>query len=195
MSIRAGRADVFRQARRNLSRRRGASFRDLLDGRLRHLPASARQSRIGQPSVYDLFRMRLKNLPWKGRRRRWTTRSYNRAPRTLCRLSMTRGAWTEPIIDKDWSAEDVRPSWWKLRQSVEGGIQGRQRDDVAVDMLALARAGLERRSRLDALGSSEAIFLKPLEEIAPDRRTIGVAAAQSFHENWRIRWNRPSRNA
>ena len=88
-------------------------------------------------------------------------------------------------MTKDWSAEDRQTLRVEAPvKALKARIQGRSANDVAVDMLALARAGLERRSRLDALGSSEAIFLKPLEEIALTGEPLASRRLKSFHENW-----------
>jgi len=83
MSLRAGlpmyfvkRGEIYHDVAGELPR--------LLDGRLRQLPR-ARDNLDWQPSVYDLSGSAPEDY-LECARRRWTTRSYNRAPRTLAGL-------------------------------------------------------------------------------------------------------------
>ena len=50
-------------------------------------------------------------------------------------------------------------------------IGGRTLRDIAADCLALARAGLKRRNRLDRDGRDEARHLEPLEHIVASGQT------------------------
>jgi glutamate--cysteine ligase len=86
---------------------------------------------------------------------------------------------------KHWTAEERQ----KLRDDVpkEGlaaTVRGRTVFAIATDVVALARAGLERRKRFDVSGQDEAHYLEVLE----DRLARGTTAAQEllemFHGPW-----------
>jgi glutamate--cysteine ligase len=73
---------------------------------------------------------------------------------------------------REWTAEDRQ----KLRDEVPGlglaaRIRGRQLRSVAAEMLAVARAGLARRARQNDRGEDERVWLAPLEEIAKSGRS------------------------
>jgi glutamate--cysteine ligase len=63
-------------------------------------------------------------------------------------------------------------------------IAGRSAQDVARDMLALARGGLRRRARLDASGADETIYLAPLEAIAESGRPLAVERLDAYRGRW-----------
>jgi glutamate--cysteine ligase len=165
----------------------GASFRDLLDGRLRQLPGERATISDWANHLSTIFpEVRLKTyLEMRG------ADAGPRAHITALPALFAGLFYDSEALDgayeltKDWSAEDRQTLRVEAPvKALKARIQGRSANDVAVDMLALARAGLERRSRLDALGSSEAIFLKPLEEIALTGEPLASRRLKSFHENW-----------
>lgn len=61
---------------------------------------------------------------------------------------------------------------------------GRPLAAVAREVLAIARAGLDRRARLDDDGHTEAIHLAPLEDIAARGQTMAEHWLQRFHGPW-----------
>jgi glutamate--cysteine ligase len=69
---------------------------------------------------------------------------------------------------------------------LKAAIGGRSALAIARDMVALARGGLERRARSGFTWSSEADFLKPLEDILASGRT----AAEQMLESYETRWGR-----
>jgi glutamate--cysteine ligase len=56
--------------------------------------------------------------------------------------------------------------------------------ELALDILPLARAGLARRARLDASGRDETLYLAPLEEIAASGRNLAEARLALYHGGW-----------
>ena len=56
--------------------------------------------------------------------------------------------------------------------------------DVAGEVLAIARAGLQSRARLNAAGDSEAGFLDPLEEIVRSGKVPAQRLLDKFHGEW-----------
>ncbi len=61
---------------------------------------------------------------------------------------------------------------------------GRTMQALALDVLAIADAGLQRRAALDAGGASEAGFLQPLWEIARSGQTLADLWLARFHGPW-----------
>ncbi|WP_448582572.1 glutamate--cysteine ligase [Thermaurantiacus sp.] len=61
---------------------------------------------------------------------------------------------------------------------------GRTLQALALDVLAIAEAGLQRRAALDAGGASEAGFLSPLWEIAHSGQTLADRWLERFHGPW-----------
>ncbi|HEY8136986.1 MAG TPA: glutamate--cysteine ligase, partial [Methylocystis sp.] len=70
-------------------------------------------------------------------------------------------------------------------KGLEASIHGRSAREIALDMLALARAGLTRRARRDSAGADETIYLEPLEAIAQSGRTLAAQRLEAFHGRWR----------
>ncbi len=70
------------------------------------------------------------------------------------------------------------------RQALKASIGGRPLDSVARDMLALARAGLKRRARLDGAGRDETHFLDCLDDIAASGVTLAERLLTLFHGPW-----------
>lgn len=56
--------------------------------------------------------------------------------------------------------------------------------DVAGEVLAIARSGLQSRARLNAAGDSEAGFLDPLEEIVRSGKVPAQVLLDKFHGEW-----------
>lgn len=88
-------------------------------------------------------------------------------------------------LTADWSAEE--------RQAMRDGVTrtalktpfrtGTVRD-VARQVVALAREGLKRRGNLTAMGTDEAIYLAPLEEIVETGETLAERMLARFHGEW-----------
>jgi glutamate--cysteine ligase len=86
---------------------------------------------------------------------------------------------------KDWSTEDhaeLRAQVPRLALKTE--FRGRKLQELAKEVVAIARAGLRRRRRLDGGGSDESGFLHVLQEIADS----GITPAERKLERWRGSW-------
>lgn len=165
----------------------GQSFRDFLQGRLPALPGQIPVLSDWEDHLSTLFpEVRLKTFleqrgadggPW-GR---------------LCALP---AFWTGLLYDqgaldaawdyvKDWTAEDravLRQGAAKTALKTE--FRGRTLGEVAVDVLAIARAGLKARNRLNAHGEHEALFLDDLDAIARSGLSPADRLIERFHTAW-----------
>jgi len=84
-------------------------------------------------------------------------------------------------IAKDWTAEEREALRIDAaKHGLKAEIAGRTLRDVALDVLPLARSGLNRRAELDTGGTNEAGFLEPLEEIARSGETLADRMLTDF---------------
>ncbi len=147
----------------------GQSFRDFMAGRLPALPGE-------QPTIGDWADHLTTAFPEVRLKKFLEMRGADGGPwRRLCALpafwvgllydsAALDGAWE---IAKSWTAEDHERMRAEVpRLGLKARIGARTVRDVAIDLLALSRAGLGRRYRLNARGRDEAIFLDDLDEIA-----------------------------
>ena len=150
----------------------GASFRDLLAGRLKGLPGERATIADWANHLSTIFpEVRLKRyLEMRGA-------DVGPPERIVALSALMIGLYydadalssAEALIE-GWSAEDRQ----KLRDDVPllglaAEIRGRDLGAIALDMLSIARGGLKRRARLNAKGEDETIWLRPLEAIAEKR--------------------------
>jgi len=165
----------------------GASFRDLLDGRLAQLPGERATRSDWANHVSTLFpEVRLKRyLEMRGAdvgdlehivalSAFWTGLLYDEAALD--------GAWD---LVKNWSAEQreqLRADVPKL--ALKGQIAGRSVQDVARDALALSHEGLKRRAYVDASGQDETKHLAYAEEIVSSGRTSAERWLERYHGAW-----------
>ncbi|TCM55908.1 glutamate--cysteine ligase [Rhizobium sp. PP-F2F-G48] len=87
---------------------------------------------------------------------------------------------------RDWTYEDVIA----LRDGVpaeglDATVRGRKLGEVARDVLAISRAGLKARNRLNGDGVDESHFLAPLDEVV----ARGTTLAQEMLSLYKGRWN------
>ena len=168
----------------------GASFRDLLTGTLPALP--------GERATISDWANHLSTIFPEVRLKRYLEmRGADVGPvDRICALSalMVGLYYDNTALDaawelvKGWSATERQ----QLRDdapriALDAKIGGRGLRDIARDALALARAGLARRARLNSAGRDEAIFLDPLDAIVE----LGRAPAQ----DWIDRFNGPWRGS
>ncbi len=168
----------------------GASFRDLLTGTLPALP--------GERATISDWANHLSTIFPEVRLKRYLEmRGADVGPvDRICALSalMVGLYYDNTALDaawelvKGWSATERK----QLRDdapriALDAKIGGRGLRDIARDALALARAGLARRARLNSAGRDEAIFLDPLDAIVE----LGRAPAQ----DWIDRFNGPWRGS
>ncbi len=152
----------------------GASFRDLLAGRLAAAPGEQATMADWANHLSTIFpEVRLKRyLEMRG--------ADVGAPDRIAAMSalMIGLYYDEDALQsaqdliKDWSAKDRQ----KLRDEVPrlglaAKVRGRDLRSVALDMLAIARKGLRARARLNAKGEDETVWLGPLEAIAKSGRS------------------------
>jgi glutamate--cysteine ligase len=167
----------------------GASFRDLLEGRLTQLPGKRATRSDWANHVSTLFpEVRLKRyLEMRGAdvgppdrivalSALWVGLLYDRAALDA--------AWH---LVKDWSAEDreqLRADVGELGLAAK--VRGRSVREIARDMVDLARGGLVGRARLDGSGRDESRYLAPVDAIIETGRT----PAQDLLDLYEGRWNR-----
>jgi glutamate--cysteine ligase len=70
------------------------------------------------------------------------------------------------------------------RQALGAEIQGQPLRDVALEVLAIARAGLAKRAMLDASGRDETRFLDPILRIAESGQSHAELLLQRFNGPW-----------
>ena len=167
----------------------GASFRDLLDGGLPQLPGERATLSDWKNHLTTIFpEVRLKNY--------LEMRGADAGPwRRLCALP---ALWVGLLYDetsldaawelvKDWSAEERQALRDEVPRTALGTrFRNRTVQEVARDVVGLARDGLQRRARLGWSGPDETPFLGPMEEVAES----GMTAADRLLEDYESRWNR-----
>jgi glutamate--cysteine ligase len=167
----------------------GASFRDLLAGRLAEAPGERATIADWANHLSSIFpEVRLKRyLEMRGA-------DVGTPERIVALAALMAGLYYDPDslqgaqgLIKGWSAEDRQ----KLRDDAPllglgAEIRGRDLRSIALDMLEIARAGLKRRARLDARGQDETIHLGPLEAIAES----GREPARHWIERYEGPWGR-----
>ncbi|MEX2577263.1 MAG: glutamate--cysteine ligase, partial [Halofilum sp. (in: g-proteobacteria)] len=166
----------------------GQSFRDFLAGRLPALPGE-------RPTLHDWEEHLTTLFPEVRVKRFIEQRGADSGPwRRLCALP---ALWTGLLYDdraldaaeeltRDWTAADVRGL---LTDVAREGLQARFRDqrvqEVAREVVAIARDGLARRAQTDGSGRDEVHFLDEIADIAD----TGVTAAERLLEAYHGRWH------
>ena len=167
----------------------GASFRDLLAGRLGQAPGERATIADWANHLSTIFpEVRLKRyLEMRGA-------DVGPPERIVALAALMAGLFYNPdslgsaeALIEGWSAEDRQ----KLRDDapllgLAAEARGRDLRSVALDMLAISRSGLKRRARLNARGEDETILLHPLEAIADS----GREPARHWIERYEGPWGR-----
>jgi glutamate--cysteine ligase len=166
----------------------GASFRDLLAGKLSQLPGEVATISDWANHLSTLFpEVRLKRyIEMRGAD--VGPKAHVHALAALCAglfydAQASASAWD---LVKDWTCEQrqrLRLEVPKLGLRTE--VAGRSLLDLARDILPLARAGLARRLRLDAEGRDEGQYLRALEEIAESGVNLAERRLSLFNGDWR----------
>jgi glutamate--cysteine ligase len=165
----------------------GASFRDLLAGKLAQLPGEVATRSDWANHVSTLFpEVRLKRyIEMRG--------ADVGPPERIAALS---AFWVGILYDeaaldaawdlvKGWSGEDrERLRADAPRLALKAEVAGRPVRDVARDALAFSRSGLSRRARLDADGRDETHFLDPLDAIVAEGRTAAEELLDKHKGTW-----------
>ena len=166
----------------------GESFRDFLDGKLPQLPGE-------KPTLKDWADHLTTIFPEVRLKRYLEMRGADSGPwRRLCALpafwagllysqDALDGAWD---LVKSWSAgerqglRDAVP-----RQGLKATIRGRSMQDLAADVLALARAGLNSRGMTGCKGKTEASFLDVLDETVSTGKTAADNLLDLYNGPWK----------
>ena len=165
----------------------GSSFRDLLAGRHPLLP--------GETATLSDWINHLSTIFPEVRLKRFLEmRGADAGP--WCTLCALPALWTGLLYDatsldaalelvKDWTAEErqaLRDDVPKL--GLKAQIGGRPVQDVAVEVVALARDGLTRRRLLDSQGRDETRFLAPVDEVLRNGRTPAEDLLSQYFGAW-----------
>ena len=160
----------------------GESFRAFLEGRLPQLPGEKPVLKDWSDHLTTIFpEVRLKKyLEMRGA-------DSGQAP-MLCALpafwvgllysqSALDAAWD---LVKEWTADERQGLRDDVpKRALNAMIRGRSVRDLARDVLALARRGLEER------GEAEAAFLGPLDEIVHSGKTAAENLLALYHGKWK----------
>ncbi|HEX8232876.1 MAG TPA: glutamate--cysteine ligase [Caulobacteraceae bacterium] len=172
----------------------GRSFRDFIDGRLPELPGEHATLKDWADHTTTIFpEVRLK---------RWLEmRGADSGPEE--RLNALSALWVGVLYDdaaleaaldlcRGWTAEDrARLREDSARVGLKAEVAGRPLQDVARDLLAIARAGLKARVRPGSGAPDETPYLTPLDEIAES----GLTPADRLLELHAGRWRGDVRSA
>jgi glutamate--cysteine ligase len=165
----------------------GASFRDLMDGKLAQLP--------GERATLSDWANHLSTLFPEVRLKRFLEmRGADVGPTE--RIAALSAFWTGLLYDdaaldgawelvKGWGKADRQALRDKVpRQGLNAMIGNRSVRDVARDALALSSRGLAARAQVDALGRDETVYLAPIEEIVASGRTAAEDLVAKFSSEW-----------
>jgi glutamate--cysteine ligase len=165
----------------------GASFRDLMAGKLKQLPGECATMSDWVNHLGTLFpEVRLKRF--------LEMRGADAGPADM--LAALPAFWVGLLYDrgaldaawdlvKGWSAEQrqgLRDAAPKL--GLDASIAGRKLGEIASDVLELSRAGLARRARRDAAGDDESVYLAPLQEILASGQTLAQRLEARYRGSW-----------
>ncbi|WP_020181206.1 glutamate--cysteine ligase [Methylopila sp. M107] len=165
----------------------GASFRDLMAGKLPQLPGET-------PALSDWTNHLSTIFPEVRLKRFLEMRGADGGPTSrICAMpafwvgiyydsASLDGAWE---LVKGWTAEERQA----LRDAVPGEglratIAGRSVLDVARDALKLAEDGLKRRKRLNWIGEDETVHLRPLMRVVEEERSLAEGLLAKFEGEW-----------
>ncbi|MAZ19149.1 MAG: glutamate--cysteine ligase [Ahrensia sp.] len=88
-------------------------------------------------------------------------------------------------LTRDWSFEDVVAARDSVpKDGLKAKVGNRTMREIGYDVLAIARAGLLARAKLNADGFDEAHFLAPLEEIVARGTRAAEQMVTEYHSVW-----------
>jgi glutamate--cysteine ligase len=163
----------------------GASFRDFMAGRLAALPGERATMDDWSDHMTTLFpEVRLKRfLEMRGADSGSLARIVA-LPAFWVGLLYEQGALDQAsALIADWTADDRQ----RLRDDapglgLEAAVGGRSLREVAVDVVRIARAGLQARAAVDEMNRDETMYLAPVEEIAATGRTTADILLERYAE-------------
>jgi glutamate--cysteine ligase len=165
----------------------GQSFRDLMAGKLPGLPGE-------RPSISDWANHLSTIFPEVRLKRYLEMRGADAGPRN--RLNALPAFWVGLLYDdialdaawdlvKGWSAQERQTLRDDVpRLALRATVRGRSVRDLASACLALSRAGLARRARVDIGAHDETLYLEPLDEIVDSGRTPAEDLIEKFNGPW-----------
>jgi glutamate--cysteine ligase len=166
----------------------GRSFRKFMDGQLDELPGD-------RPSIKDWADHTTTAFPEVRLKQYLEMRGADSAP--LGRLCALPALWAGVFYDqaalaaawdlcKDWRVEDhERLRADVARLGLKAQVGGRSVQDVARDMVAIAKQGLKNRARLNAAMVDETVHLAELEEIAGSGITPAERLLELYNGPWK----------
>jgi glutamate--cysteine ligase len=165
----------------------GQSFRDFMNGTLPALPGQTPTMADWEDHLSTVFpEVRLKRF--------LEVRGTDSGP--WARLCALPAFWMGLLYDqqaldaawdlvKGWTAEQRESLYRSVpKVALKAEIAGRTVQDVALDVLDIARAGLSRRAKLDSAGNDETGFLSPLQEIAASGITPAERMIEAYNTTW-----------
>jgi glutamate--cysteine ligase len=165
----------------------GASFRDLLAGKLAAAPGERATMADWENHLSTIFpEVRLKRyLEMRGA-------DVGPPDRIVAMSALMIGLYYDSAalsaaqdLTSGWSAEDrQRLRDETPRLGLASKVRGRELRSVALDMLAISRQGLERRARRNDKGEDETIWLRPLEAIAESGRSPAHEGIDRYEGPW-----------
>ena len=166
----------------------GQSFRDFMNGTLPALPGQMPTLADWEDHISTVFpEVRIKQF--------LEMRGTDSGP--WARLCALPAFWIGLLYDsqsldaswdlvKNWTAEERETLFRTVpKTALKAEIAGRTAQDIAIELLDIARAGLSRRARLDSAGNDETGFLMPLQEIA----TSGISPAEHMLDAFQNAWD------
>jgi glutamate--cysteine ligase len=166
----------------------GASFKDFMAGRLPALP--------GERPTLDDWSDHLTTLFPEVRLKRFLEmRGADGGPwQRICALSALwvgllydedalDGAWS---LVKDWTAEERETLRAAVpRSALATRLRSTSVQEIAREVLRIARKGLRARGHLNRASQDEAVYLEPLMEVALSGRTLADELIAKFSGPWR----------
>ncbi len=69
-------------------------------------------------------------------------------------------------------------------KGLKAEIKGKPVLDIAREAVAISKAGLKARARLNGEGQDESIFLQPLDEVLAKKTTMADDLLSLYHGRW-----------
>ncbi|MCW2349627.1 glutamate--cysteine ligase [Sphingobium sp. B12D2B] len=166
----------------------GQSFRDFLDGKLPALPGE-------RPTIGDWEDHLSTAFPEVRMKSFLEMRGADGGPwNRICALP---ALWVGLLYDdgaldaawdlvKDWTMEERETLRTEVPRLALGAPVpgGRTLQDIAADVLAIARAGLTARARLNSIGENEGGYLSALDEVVATGRTHAERLLDRYNGAW-----------